>query len=368
MIHTRAKMIWVTILLFITLGTQLVAADNMADIAAQSGYVKGEMIYALDNRPTPQCHASTIVESKHGLVAAWFGGKHEKHPGVGIWVSRNNETGWSIPVEVANGVQSEGKRFPCWNPVLFQPSDGPLMLFYKVGPDPRLWWGMLMTSPDGGKTWSSAKHLPDGIYGPIKNKPVQLQDGILLCPTSSEVTVWQVYFNITPDMGRTWTAIGPVRDPKSMAAIQPTILTYPDGRLQALCRTEQKRIGQTWSSDNGKTWTEIMPTDLPNPNSGIDAVTLSDGRQILVYNNTTKGRSPLNVAVSSDGKQWKNVLVLENKKGEFSYPAVIQLSDGKVHISYTYLRQTIKHVIVDPSRLQMPKNTGAQQITPGDDK
>jgi len=335
--------IWLIILAFITLSTQ--------QIAAQSGFVKGEMIFALDNRPTPQCHASTIVETKHGLVAAWFGGEYEKHPSVGIWVSRSNKKGWGIPYKVAEGIDSDGKRYPCWNPVLFQPTNGSLMLFYKVGPEPRLWWGMFMTSRDGGKSWSKAKRLPNGIFGPIKNKPLQLHDGGLLCPSSDENPVWRVYFYFTPDLGKTWTSIGPIGDPDSMAAIQPTILTHPDGKLQALCRTKHKCIGQTWSKDNGKTWTELKPTDLPNPNSGIDGVTLSDGRQLLVYNHTTEGRSPLNVAVSSDGQQWKNVLVLENKEGEFSYPAVIQSSDGKVHITYTYLRQTIKHVIIDPSNI-----------------
>jgi predicted neuraminidase len=92
-------------------------------------------------------------------------------------------------------------------------------------------------------------------------------------------------------------------------------------------------------------------TVLPNPNSGIDAVTLADHRQLVVYNHTTNGRTPLNVAVSRDGKTWEAALVLEREPGEYSYPAVVQGRDGMVHVTYTWKRQRIKHVIVDPSSL-----------------
>ena len=80
-------------------------------------------------------------------------------------------------------------------------------------------------------------------------------------------------------------------------------------------------------------------------------MTLADGRFLLVYNHTPKGRTPLNVALSKDGIDWKPALVLENEPGEFSYPAVIQARDGLVHITYTWQRQRIRHVVVDPAKL-----------------
>src|SRR4051812_40263359 len=143
--------------------------------AGENALVKSEFIF--EKAPFAQCHASTIAESQVGLVAAWFGGTREKNRDVGIWLSRHEEGKWTVPVEVANGVQSSEKRFPCWNPVLFQPRNGLLLLFYKVGPDPSGWWGMVMQSADGGSTWSKPRRLPDGILGPIKNKPVQLANG-----------------------------------------------------------------------------------------------------------------------------------------------------------------------------------------------
>mgnify|MGYP003331751242 CR=1 FL=1 len=277
--------------------------------AAAPGVLSSEFIY--ETAPFPQCHASTIVQAKDGLVAAWFGGTREKHPDVGIWVARHEAGKWTAPVEVANGVQPDGKRHPCWNPVLFRPKTGPLMLFYKVGPSPSSWWGMLRTSTDAGKTWGNATRLPDGILGPIKNKPVQLANGDLLSPTSTEHEGWRVHFERSRDLGQTWEIIGPVNDGKEFGAIQPSILFHGGGKLQALGRTKQGKVFQVWSEDEGKTWGKMTATTLPNPNAGTDAVTLRDGRHLIVYNHTKNGRSPLNVAVSKDGREWQAAAVLE---------------------------------------------------------
>jgi alpha-L-rhamnosidase len=211
---------------------------------------------------------------------------------------------------------------------------------------------MLMTSTDSGKTWSVPHRLPEGILGPIKDKPIELPDKSLLCGSSTEAGGWRVHMEQTRDLGQTWSKTGPLNDGQTLDAIQPTILRYPSGKLQILCRTRQGFIAQSWSSDLGAHWDAMKSDLLPNPNSGIDAVMLRDGRALLVYNHTIWGRSPLNVAVSSDGERWKAALVLENQAaGEFSYPAVIQTSDGLVHITYTWKRQRIKHVVVDPEKL-----------------
>ena len=345
--------------------------------------ISAEQIFSIANKPTKECHASSIVETPSGLVVAWFGGTREKDPDVGIWLSRKVGDVWTKPVEVVNGVQSTNLRYACWNPVLFQPENGPLMLFYKVGPDPRKWWGMLTTSEDGGKSWSwptkLGEHFGIGhLLGPVKNKPIQLADGTILCPSSSEVELndrddlWRVHFEATRDFGKTWDVIGPINDGVAFDAIQPSILTYADGDMQILCRSQQGVVSQAWSADGGRSWGEMTATDLPNPSAGTDAVTLADGRQLLVYNHTARGqlnggigtRAMLNAAISTDGKDWKPVVTLEKLTqkapagadrrhwGEFSYPAVIQAEDGRVHISYTYNREGIKHVVLDPGQLR----------------
>jgi len=194
------------------------------------------------------------------------------------------------------------------------------------------------------------------LLGPVKNKPIQLPDGSILCGSSTEHKGWRVHFERTRDLGKTWEVIGPINDGKEFGAIQPSILRYPDGRMSVMCRSQQSVITQCWWKDGGMTWGKMTGTDLPNPNAGTDAVTLKDGRQLLVYNHTTRrtkprGREMLNVAISEDGKLWKPVLTLERKDGEHSYPAVIQARDGKVHITYTYLRRSVKHVVLDPGKI-----------------
>ena len=306
-----------------------------------------------DPMPTPSCHATTIAEGPKGLVAAWFGGTREGDQDVGIWLTRQENAKWLPAKEVANGVQADGTRHPCWNPVLFQPKNGPLLLFFKVGPKCDRWWGLLMTSSDGGATWSAPKRLPNGMIGPVKNKPVEIPDGRLLCGTSDELGGWRMHVEWTTDYGATWARTGPLNDGTSLQAIQPSFLLHKDGSVQAVGRTRQGQVFSIISADGAKTWGEMTLLDLPNPNSGTDALTLKDGRHLLVYNPVPKGRSPLVVALSDDGKTWKDVLTLEDEpKTEFSYPAVMQTADGKVHITYTWKRLKTRHVALDPTKLQ----------------
>jgi predicted neuraminidase len=316
--------------------------------------VKSEFIYQPGDVPFPSCHASTIAETRSGLIAAWFGGTEERNPDVGIWVSNFRNGKWSKPVEVANGIQHKSKRYPCWNPVLFN-NGKKILLFYKVGPTPREWWGELKVSNDEGETWEKASRLPEDIYGPIKNKPVLLNNGELLCPSSTENEGWRVHMEITSGNGSSWERT-PALNKKDTAVIQPTLLILLGNDIEMLCRSKSSRILSSHSVDNGHTWSPFKATPLPNPNSGIDAVSLSDGRQMVVYNHLVEGRNILNVSVSDDGKNWKAAVLLENDQNtdsEFSYPAVIQTKDGMVHITYTWNRKQIKHVIIDPSKLTL---------------
>lgn len=341
----------------IAVGTPLVSMTLQGTTARplSPGVVSSEFIY--DTAPFPSAHASTIVETKGGLVAAWFGGTREGANDVGIWLSRQTGGKWSAPVEVATGQQADGTRHPCWNPVLYEMPGGELWLFYKVGPSPQRWWGMVKTSTDGGQTWSADRRLPDGVLGPVKNKPVRLADGTIVSPSSTETdekpSKWRIHFERSTDGGRTWTIVRPPEaSGPEIHAIQPSILVHPKERLQAIGRTRSGRLFETWSDDGGRTWSPTTLTMLPNSSVGTDAQTLADGRHLLVYNHTPKGRTPLNVAVSKDGKLWEAAAVLENEPGEYSYPFVIQASDGRVHVTYTWRRLRIRHAVIDPAALK----------------
>jgi predicted neuraminidase len=337
------------------------------DLMKQPGIVEAQFLYM--EAPFPSCHASTIEETKDYFISSYFGGTAESHDDVCIWVSRKKKDAkqWDAPVQVADGIQytsvEDGrvKRHPCWNPVLYQDKadDGRLYLFYKVGPNPDDWWGMLKVSRNQGGSWWGGCRLPEGILGPVRAKPVMLEDGRLLCPSSTEDKGWRVHMEWTPDFGKTWSRTKPLNDSKVFRAIQPTILKYKDGKIQILCRSRDN-ILKSWSTDGGKTWSELEKTVLPNPNSGIDAVTLPDGRHLLVYNHSTRdmhGRAKLNVALTEDGENWKaalkleDVTTVEDREAYGAYPAAILGSDRLVHIVYTWRRERINYVVVDPAKL-----------------
>jgi len=330
----------------------------------KEGIVQEEFIF--EQAPFPSSHAATIVETTNGtLLASWFGGTYERNPDVCIYVSRYLNGKWTAPKEVANGIVNDTLRYPTWNPVLFQVPNGDLQLYYKIGERPDNWQGWMKISKDDGLSWSEASSLPPGFIGPVKNKPVFI-DNKIICPSSSEEHGWRVHFEISDDWGKTWDKVPPINDGVTLNAIQPSILTYPDGRLQVLCRSKNRAILESWSDDKGKSWSPMQKTSLPNNNSGTDAVTLSNGDQVLVYNhvlppgNKYKGiRTPLNVAVSHNGKDWYAALVLdstpEQPENRFSYPAIIQTRDGMIHILYTWKRVKIKHIVVDPSKMKLTK-------------
>jgi predicted neuraminidase len=324
-------------------------------LSAQNSFKKVKEKLIFQDAPFAQCHASTLLETSNGeILAAWFGGTHEGNEDVKIWTSANYDGKWTAPKAVAEGNFGAAGTFPLWNPVLFRSSENKIFLFYKAGPNPREWWGMYKTSADQGKTWSEAIRLPDGILGPIKNKPIQLSDGTILSPSSTETMEnWKVHIERSTDQGKTWQRI-PVDPDTEFGVIQPSILTYPDGRLQILCRSKQGNVIESWSKDNGLSWTKMKRTELLNPNSGTDAVTLKNGSQLIVYNPLIpgkewfNGRFKLNIAESLDGRKWKDIMFLEEGKNEeYSYPAIIQTKDGRIHISYTFDRKNIKYIIIE---------------------
>ncbi|VTS06759.1 Uncharacterized protein OS=uncultured bacterium GN=ACD_37C00268G0002 PE=4 SV=1: BNR_2 [Tuwongella immobilis] len=307
------------------------------------------MMFIYEKAPFPSCHASTLIETAPGqLLAAWFGGKEEGAKDVRIWWSKFDGKSWTAP-EVA----AEEKGQPCWNPVLLKVANGDLVLWYKAGPSPQTWTGFVRRSSDGGKTWSPSEIMPAGTYGPIRAKPIQLANGTILAGTSVETyKVWTAYVDRSTDNGKTWTRSTPIQVPgRPYGLIQPTLARTSDGRLLAWCRSRDTGfICMAESKDDGITFGPATLTDLPNPSSGIDVVTLADGSFVMLYNHTKVGRFPLNLSRSTDdGKTWKPLATVEKSIGEFSYPAMIVGSDGKLHLTYTWNRTHIRYRAIDPN-------------------
>ena len=336
-------------------------------MTAAGGLAAPHTEFIFESAPFRSSHASTVVELRGGgLMAAWFGGTEEGARDVAIWGARKSGTGgWSAPVELAREPNQ-----PAWNPVLFYTRDGTLWLYYKFGPSPMTWTAARRSSRDDGRTWSAVERLPAGILGPIRAKPLVMEDGTIISGTSVEsYRAWAAWIERSVDNGGTWAKIGPIAVPRSIprrnfrtdgpavvpgvsewdftdGLIQPSVIGLGGKhvRLYARATTGIGRICVADSTDGGMTWSEARPTELPNPNSGIDAVALQDGRIVMIYSHTEKGRSPLNLAVSRDGKKWKMFLALETEPGEFSYPNVIQGRNGDLHIAYTWKRQRIRYV------------------------
>ena len=316
-----------------------------------------EQMIMRGHRPKPSHHASTIVELAPGhFLAAWFGGKYEGKPDVGIFTAeyREGDEGWGAPREIV-----VPKGVPCWNPVLFKSAAGTLYLFYKVGRSPETWRGMVKRSDNDGVTWHEPEVLPKGIVGPAKNKPLELADGTIVSPSSVEAPgkVWNVWIEASRDGGRSWVKHGPIEFDGKI--IQPSIFMDREGKMRLVARSRKRFMVFAKGDEVGDHWSAPRVTDVPCPNAGLDAVRLRDGRILLVYNHSYKtgvaGRGILVLAVSQDdGEHWHRVLNLEDSGGkvmEFSYPAIIQAADGKVHVTYTWGRHNIKHVVIDPSQL-----------------
>ncbi len=334
-------------------------------------HVRSEFIFEPGSAPFAECHASTVVELRDGeLMAAWFGGTHEGAPDVAIWTARYESGAWSKPLEVARE-----KNIPTWNPVLFHTTDGRLWLYYKAGPDTGSWSGARMWSTDEGRTWSKPERLPAGLLGPIRAKPLVLGDGTVVSGTSVEAyKTWAAWIERSTDEGATWKKIGPIvvteaqdkaepptPDPPMDSAelrakdhaprefegiIQPSVvqLSGEHLRLYARSRTLAAKVVVADSFDDGVTWTKTHFLDVPNNNSGLDAVALKDGRVVMIFNDTPRGRSPLNLAVSRDGEHFRVFATLEQGAGEYSYPALIQDAKGDLEMTYTWQRRSIKHV------------------------
>ncbi len=325
--------------------------------AGAHAQLQSELIFPAGSTPFPSSHASTIVELKDkSLLAAWFGGTAEGAPDVAIWASHRSAQGWSRPDELARE-----PHVACWNPVLFHTHDGRLWLYYKFGPSPSEWTAARRYSSDEGQTWSPIEHLPAGLIGPVRAKPLVLPDGTIVSGSSIEsYHAWAAWIERSTDEGQTWTRIGPlvpnIPPPppnERYGIIQPSVISLGGTHLRLYARpTEQiGHICVADSHDNGLTWTKPRPLDIPNPNSGIDAVELRDGRVVLIYNNTPSGRTPLNLAVSTDGEHFHMFSTLESEPGEYSYPAIIQASTGDLEITYTWNRKSIRHVHVPLSAI-----------------
>ncbi|MDJ0457766.1 exo-alpha-sialidase [Arthrobacter sp. NQ7] len=367
--------------------------------------------------PTVQSHAANLLTLPDGrLGCVWFGGTQEGVPDISIWFStlEPGSSQWSEPAQLSDdSTRSEQ------NPILFVAPDKALWLLYtaqKAGNQDTAEVRRRI-SLDSGRTWGDVETLfpaneTGGVF--VRQLPVVLPSGRLIIPIFRCITTpgekWvgnsdDSAVMISDDAGATWTQHVL---PGSLGCVHMNIQRVADGSLLALFRSRwADSIYASRSTDDGSTWSEPVPTELPNNNSSIQFVALTDGRLALVYNHSRAEasterrlslydeidddglaeeqgqvtepdaaahddgvkrafwgtpRSPMTLAISEDsGRTWpirRNLDVgdgycLSNNSRdglnrEYSYPSIHQGPDGALNIAYTYFRQAIKYVRVDP--------------------
>lgn len=330
--------------------------------AEQTGWRVAETNFIEPAPAVAEVQASTLVEAADGsVVAAWWGGTKEGNDDVGIWVSRWQNGRWEPARLVADGTGPDGKKHPAWNPVLYRSDDGELSLFFKVGPSSKEWWGEVMVSKDNGVSWSDRRKLPEGLPGPAKNKPLQVSPEVVISPSSRQSAgkTSRVEMEISDGRFQEWKTVT-VADPKKLQASQPALLLQADGSLLALCRTSTGKVARTTSQDRGQSWSPLASTDLPMIDSGLDAIALREGGFLLAYNpgeapknpkdtDPREPRCPMVVSFSSDAKTWTPIATLEDRptRWGYAYPSLLQTSDGRVHVTYTWNRGRIRHVVLE---------------------
>lgn len=336
---------------FLVLITLLISCQNQSSKnAAEEQIITVDSSFVLpEQRPFKDAHASTLLcLPNSSYLVAWFGGTKEKHNDVGIWLTKGDGVSWSYPKEVAK-IRNEAH----WNPVLFQNKEGEVTLFFKVGAEISIWETWYIKSTDNGETWSNPVELVAGDRGgrgPVRNKPIVLSNGDWISGSSDESGIWRPFVDISKDDGKTWTKSEfiafDIDTLMGEGMIQPTLWESTNGHVHMLLRSSEGAIFRSDSDDNGVTWNKAYPTNLPNPNSGIDLVKLPDNSLALLYNpdNTNWGsRGKLNLAISKDnGKTWVDNMIIENgaKDDEFSYPAIVSCGE-EIALTYTWNRSNI---------------------------
>ena len=315
-------------------------------------------VMACSQRSFNMCHASNLIKlSDNTVITVFFAGSHEGKSDTAIYMCRAKEGESSVPVKIASANEAH------WNPVLFELSEDDLVLFYKVGNVIAIWKTMIMHSYDKGLSWTAPYEMVKGDIGgrgPVRNKPIRISSGAILCPGSLENGPWRAFLDISHDNLRTFEKSAEINYQEDgnfsplnkdievseqsfsgKGVIQPTVWEDDKG-VHVLLRSTYGKVIRADSTDGGKTFLKPYPVNMDNNNSGLDAVYVN-GKLYLVCNpvgGNWAGRTPLTLFSSDDGINFKEEAVLADGPGEFSYPC-IRAYGNALYISYTYSRKNI---------------------------
>lgn len=308
-----------------------------------------DRLYGPETKTGPYKHpASVCVLDSGDLYLVWYGGEGEYANSTAVWASRKKKGAaeWSAPRIIAKDpLRSLG------NGAAWQAPDGKLWLFYVVRFG-ETWSSSRVAvkiSADRGETWSDSTMLVLDEGWMVRGKPIVLSSGEWLLPLYQETgedrervgpDTASVFLIRNPKTGE-WKPGGRIRS--KIGNLQPAPVELFPGHLLAFCRRgggygpgEKGYIVRSESRDGGRTWSEGVNSEFPNPNSAVDLMKLRSGALLLVYNDSMSDRTPLVAALSTDGgKSFPRRLVLASGKDSFAYPVAAQAADGTIHVVYT---------------------------------
>jgi predicted neuraminidase len=303
-------------------------------------------------------HSSSLTELPDGrLAAAWFAGSREGASDVNIWFAIRDAKGWNAPRVVASPADTAAATGAVvralGNPVLYTQAKRLHLWYVSVAFGG---WSVSSinhkTSDDGGETWSPAEKLVTtpflDISTLVRAPPVALADGGLGLPVYQEfVTKRAEWLRLSPQ-GR---ILGKTRMPSPRPGLQPAVAALDEHNALALLRDADQRAGRVMvdvSADGGANWRASVSLDIGNFDSSVALLRLASGRLLLAAN-PENGRHLLQLFLSDDdGKTWQAARIVESDpagKAEYSYPALLQTSDGRIHLAYTYRREAISHAV-----------------------
>ncbi len=306
------------------------------------------------------CKAGSLCQTQSGdILAVWYGGEEftgDESEETSLWFAKYSTGSWTKPVCLY-----KERGFHIWNPVLFPLPSGNIRLFFrkfspKIAEPQKEKYGLrdfsyhVMTSGDNGETWSPPEQLPEGVLSPAKSVPLITKEGVWIFPCAQN---GNAFLQITHDEGKNWQRVGPI----GKGLTEPALAESDDGTILIFLRNRQvesssRYVMRAMFDLNAMTFTDPIPTSMPNPDAGIDVIRAQDGSLLLAANPSHTARTPLALYRSfDDGVTWKHIYTLENGSGDFAQPSLIQTADGKVHVFYYYwpavlATKNVKHQVI----------------------
>jgi hypothetical protein len=284
---------------------------------------------------------SSIAEVEGQLFLAWTEPDRSPH----IFISQFEGRRWTVPEILYEAPSSDVQVY---DPSL-QCINGELHLFFAVGrvAESRVKGarGYAMASFDHGHTWTEPILLPYNSPSPGKGVHKPNGDLYFACQDGHCIEF------VTRSGSGIWYLSAVLRSSKHNPSM-PILVQHNDGVIQVLTRSDCGRVLTAFLQPNESEWGKLYPTEIPTPNSPIDAISLQDGRFVLAYNHSESVRTPICLATSGDGVEWNLGILIDDGEDQLTFPCLHQDRNGYLHIIYARRKmRQIVHCVIDSRKI-----------------